>query len=86
MMDFKKALDAITVIEKEVDINSIKISSTQIWPLIRMMLWYQMMNPTENHVKMDTNSNNYRYIINEKTIETTIEINKNKSIDLLFFS
>lgn len=85
-MDFKKALNAITAIEKEVDINCIKISSTQIWPLIRMMLWYQMMNPTENHVKMDTNSHNYRYIINEKTIETTIEINKNKSIDLLFFS
>lgn len=86
MMDYKSALEAIVNIEREVDVNAIQIHSTQVWPLIRMSLWYQMMNQEENHIHLDGKEHSYRYTPTSQTLSAITQRAQAGSTDLILFS
>jgi hypothetical protein len=55
-MDFKTAIDIISGIEKQCDVNSVTYGDLKVWPLIRLMVWTQLCHPEEEIIKSPAGS------------------------------
>ncbi|AFZ49069.1 UDP-N-acetyl glucosamine 2-epimerase [Dactylococcopsis salina] len=47
-MDYQRAIEIITTLEKEFDVNSLKCEGIKVWPLIRQAIWKQVCQPHNN--------------------------------------
>lgn len=55
---FKKAKEIILHVEKEFPINDWKLNGVQIWPFIRIQLFFFIIDPPTNKVDVTSNKNN----------------------------
>ena len=69
-MDLKKSVETIAEIEREFDVNSVRCENIQMWPLIRLALWTQLLHP-EMNVMVQPYHKKTMYPLMDKLIRST---------------
>lgn len=81
-MTFPEIIKVITNIEQSVDVQGIRCSGVQIWPLIRLQIWQQLSSP-ERPGRFGAHKPGRRKRLN-RLLDAIIRPNKYPSADALF--
>lgn len=60
-MDYKRAINIITQVETEFDVNSVTYKDIKVWPLIRQAIWQQICHPNSRFMEDKLISNQKQF-------------------------
>ena len=97
-MEYQRAIEIITKIEREFDVNSIKYDDIKVWPMIRLAIWKRFCQPSRDFMKPNPQLDkvkNYIRPLKQRIInfsppfsefQQNFELNQASPVDVVFFS
>lgn len=77
-MDYKSAVESIAEIEKRFDVNSVTCDGLKVWPLVRLDLWSQLLDPSYlvNIASKRIETNKVSQVADEGTVKLALKKTK----------
>lgn len=97
-MDYQRAIEIITTLEKEFEVNSVKYEGIKVWPLIRAAIGKQINQPHNNFMSRDqrlAKSKNYLSPLKQRVLtfsspfsesQQNAQLSQASPVDIVFFS